>query len=39
MLGLVDTFNVPISEKSVIENSVINNSTNSSSVTFLNNGK
>jgi hypothetical protein len=37
MLGLVDTFDVPMSEKSIIENSVINNSTNSSSVIFLNN--
>ena len=39
MLGLVDTFDVPVSEKSIVENSVLNNSTNSSSVLFLNNEK
>ncbi len=39
MLGLVDTFDVPVSEKSIVENSVLNNSTNSSSVIFLNNEK
>jgi len=37
MLGVVDTFDIPKSEKSIIENSVINNLTNSSSVIFLNN--
>jgi hypothetical protein len=37
MLGLVNTFVVPMSEKSILENSVINNSKNSSSVIFLNN--
>ena len=39
MLGLVDTFDVPMSEKSIIKNSVINNLTNSSSVIFLNDEK
>ena len=37
MLGLVDIFDVPKSEKSIIENSVRNNSRNNSSVIFLNN--
>lgn len=39
MLGLVDAFDVPVSEKSIVEDSVLNNLTNSSSVVFINNGK
>ena len=37
MLGLVDTFDVPPSEKSIIQDSILNNSTNSSSIIFINN--
>jgi len=37
MLGLVEIFDVPKSEKPIIQNSVRNNSTNSSSIIFLNN--
>lgn len=36
MLGVVDTFDVPMSEKSVIENFIINNLTNNSNTIFIN---
>lgn len=37
-LGLVDQFDVPISEKNIIQNAVKNNCTNTSNVVFINNG-
>ena len=37
MLGLVDTIDVPPSEKPIIQDSILNNSTNSSSIIFINN--
>ena len=36
-LGLVDGFDVPISEKMIVQNAVENNCTNTSSVIFINN--
>ena len=36
-LGLVDEFDVPISEKMIVQNAVENNCTNTSSVIFINN--
>ena len=39
LLGLVDAFDVPRSEKTIIENSVINSSTNSSTIVFINHKK
>ena len=37
ILGLVDEFDVPISEKMIVQNAVKNNCTNTSSVIFINN--
>jgi len=37
MLGLVDEFDVPISEKMVVQNAVENNCTNTSNLIFINN--
>ena len=36
-LGLVDEFDVPISEKKIVQNAVENNCTNTSGVIFINN--
>jgi len=36
-LGLVDEFDVPISEKMIVQNAIENNCTNTSNVIFLNN--
>lgn len=36
ILGLVDQFDVPISEKMIVQNIVENNCTNSSNVIFIN---
>ena len=36
-LGLVDEFDVPISEKMIMQNAIENNCTNTSSVIFINN--
>lgn len=36
-LGLVDEFDVPISEKMIMQNAVENNCSNTSNVIFLNN--
>jgi len=36
-LGLVDEFDVPISEKKIVQNAVENNCTNTSNVIFINN--
>ena len=37
MLGLVDLFDVPSYEKSIIQNAIENNCTNASNVVFINN--
>ena len=36
VLGVVDSFDVPESEKSIVQESILNNSTNTSSVLFFN---